>query len=433
MDKQSHTQQSWFNWETFKHCLGPGLIMAAAAIGVSHLVQSTRAGADYGFALIGFVILANVFKYPFLEYGPRYAIATGESMLEGYQRLGNWALWIFIIFTAGTMFAVQAAVTLVTASLFAQVSGLVLHPVLWSAIILTICILILLRGEYSALDGTIKLMMILLATSTIIAVIAALLQPNAMPQIPAPDIWTVGGISFIIALMGWMPIPIDAAAWHSIWTLERTKQTNYRPKLKEALLDFNIGYIGAAFLAVLFLSLGALVMFGRDITFASSGAAFARQLIELYTDTLGNWSYWLIALAAVTTMFSTTITVTDAYPRVVGRLFLLVNNSADEIANDSGTDTALNHSYRLLLVGVSILSLVFMAILGKQFTFLIDLATTLSFLTAPVLAWINYKVVTGKTMPEFAKPASWLNVLSWSGILFLSIFALVYLYWKLFQ
>jgi Mn2+/Fe2+ NRAMP family transporter len=67
-------------------------------------------------------------------------------------------------------------------------------------------------------------------------------------------------VAFLIALMGWMPIPIDAAAWHSLWTLERTKQTKYKPKLRESLIDFNIGYIGAALLALGFLSLGALVM-----------------------------------------------------------------------------------------------------------------------------------------------------------------------------
>jgi Mn2+/Fe2+ NRAMP family transporter len=430
---ETQTKESaGIQWSTFKHSLGPGLIMAAAAIGVSHLVQSTRAGANYGFALIGFVILANLFKYPFLEFGPRYAIATGESMIEGYKRLGKGAFGIFFLFTVGTMFAVQAAVTIVTASLFAQVTGWALHPVIWSAIILIICIAILLRGKYSALDGTIKLMMILLAGSTLIAVIAAFFQPQAMPQTQAPSIWTVGGVSFVIALMGWMPIPIDGAAWHSIWSLERTKQTQYRPKLKEALLDFNIGYIGAAVLAMLFLSLGALVMYGKDIAFASSGAAFARQLIEMYTDTLGGWSYWIIALAAITTMFSTTITVTDAYPRVMGRMILLFQQDPDSLTEDA-TKPILQRYYQLLLVGVSILSLVFMYLLGKNFTFLIDLATTLSFLTAPILAWLNYRLVTGKNMPESTQPKTWLKILSWAGILFLSLFALVYLYWILFQ
>jgi len=45
--------------------LGPGLLFAGAAIGVSHLVQSTRAGADFGFSLLWVLILSNIIKYPF--------------------------------------------------------------------------------------------------------------------------------------------------------------------------------------------------------------------------------------------------------------------------------------------------------------------------------------------------------------------------------
>lgn len=63
--------------------IGPGLIWAAAAIGVSHLVQSTRAGAAYGFELIWFIVLINLIKYPFFKFGPRYASATGESLMHG--------------------------------------------------------------------------------------------------------------------------------------------------------------------------------------------------------------------------------------------------------------------------------------------------------------------------------------------------------------
>ena len=69
--------------------LGPGLLFAGAAIGVSHLVQSTRAGAEFGWGLIWALILVNIFKYPFFQYGPRYAIATGESLLDGYYKIGN--------------------------------------------------------------------------------------------------------------------------------------------------------------------------------------------------------------------------------------------------------------------------------------------------------------------------------------------------------
>ena len=56
-----------------KKTLGPGILFASTAIGVSHLVQSTRAGAKYGFGLLIFIIIANLFKYPFFEFASRYS------------------------------------------------------------------------------------------------------------------------------------------------------------------------------------------------------------------------------------------------------------------------------------------------------------------------------------------------------------------------
>ena len=425
MEKEPTTNSSMNKWEGIKNSLGPGLLMAAAAIGVSHLVQSTRAGATFGFALVWAVVLANIFKYPFLEFGPRYAISTGESMIEGYKRLGNWAIWIFAIFTAGTMFVVQAAVTVVTASLAAELVGIALSPLIWSAILLAICVTLLMSGKYSALDGTVKFIMVVLAASTLVAVGAALLQGGHRAAVTAaPTIWDVAGVSFLIALMGWMPIPIDAAAWHSLWSLERVKQTRYTPKLRECLIDFNIGYIGAALLALGFLVLGALVMFGSGEEFASSGAVFASQLIGLYTDSLGEWSYTIIIICAFTTMFSTTLTVTDAYPRVTRRILeVLIPAKVDR--KDS------IRLFRILLVTVPVFSLGVLYFLGDRFTLLVDLATTLSFLTAPILAYINYRLVTADYMPDSGRPKPWLRWLSWSGIAFLTGFALLYIYWRL--
>lgn len=413
-------------WDGIKQSLGPGLLMAAAAIGVSHLVQSTRAGATYGFALVWAVVLANFFKYPFLEYGPRYAIATGESMIEGYKRLGKWAIGIFVVFTIGTMFAVQAAVTVVTASLAAELTGIALSPLFWSAIILGICILLLVSGQYSALDGAIKLIMVVLAVSTVVAVGAALIQgeQQTIPANLTPTIWNIAGISFLIALMGWMPIPIDASAWHSLWSLERIKQTKYTPKLKECLLDFNIGYIGAAVLALGFLALGALVMYGSGEDFASSGGVFSGQLISLYTTNLGQWAYPVIIICAFTTMFSTTLTVTDAYPRVSRRMLEVLLPSSFSEKDDI-------RLYRSMLVIISLISLGVLYFLGDQFTLMVDLATTLSFLTAPVLAYINYRLVTDDHVPETHQPPAWLRWLSWSGIAFLAGFALLYIYWQI--
>ena len=97
--------------------IGPGILYAGAAIGASHLVQSTRAGANFGFGIIWAVILINIFKYPFFEYAYRYTAATGKSMLEGYRNLGKWAITIYFILSLCTAIVNFAAIVIVCSGL----------------------------------------------------------------------------------------------------------------------------------------------------------------------------------------------------------------------------------------------------------------------------------------------------------------------------
>ncbi len=411
-------------WQSRLKALGPGLLWAGAAIGVSHLVQSTRAGASYGFALVWVIIVANLFKYTAFEFGPRYAAAMGESLLDGYQRVGKWALIIFLIMTFGTMWTLQAAVTIVTAGLASKIFGTNMSPVMWSAIILAICAGILTVGKYRVLDKLIKVIIIVLTISTIFAVFAAISHgPSAKSDFIPPELWTIAGVSFLVALMGWMPSAIDISVWHSLWTIERSKETGSAPSLKDALFDFRLGYFGTAILAVGFLTLGSLIMFGTGETFARSGGAFAGQFIGLYTTTLGDWSYLLVAVAAFTTMFSTTLTVTDAFPRVLTRSTELVF---------AGRQTDLNKTYLYWLWMAVVLGggLVIIGLFLKGMTFLVDLATTISFLTTPILAYINYRAVTGGWMPEGTKPGPRLMILNGISMIFLAGFAVFFIVWR---
>src|SRR5687768_7581856 len=107
--------------KNFLKILGPGLLFAGTSVGVSELIQSTRAGADYSFALLLVIIGACVMKYPAFAFGPWYAHATGVSLLEGFRRQGKWALGLYLVVTLGTVFTVQAVVTLIAASLLSAV------------------------------------------------------------------------------------------------------------------------------------------------------------------------------------------------------------------------------------------------------------------------------------------------------------------------
>ena len=301
--------------------LGPGLLFAGAAIGVSHLVQSTRAGADFGMGLLWALLLANLFKYPFFQFGPRYAAATGESLLDGYKKLGKGVLTTYYILTFATMFTIQTAVTIVTAGLASSLFGNLgfnaeLAVKIWTIIVLIICLGLLIIGKYKLLDNLIKIIIIILSVSTIAAVTMALYGNNSGLSLAQVLPKETTQIAFLIAFMGWMPAPLDISVWHSLWAVEKQKgEKNFKPK--SALFDFNVGYIGTVVLGICFVLLGCLVMFGTGETFSNSAGSFSGQLIDMYTTSLGDWAYVLIGIAAFTTMFSTTLTCLDASPRAM--------------------------------------------------------------------------------------------------------------------
>ena len=392
--------------------LGPGFLFAGAAIGVSHLVQSTRAGADFGFGLLWALLLINVVKYPFFEFGPRYASATGESLLHGYLKLGKGVLIAYFILTFATMFTIQTAVTIVTAGIASSLFGGG-SAVIWTAVITAVCFAILMLGRYKALDSLMKVIVVCLTVSTIIAVLLAMTPEKtiSLTQLLPKD--TVS-IAFLIAFMGWMPAPLDISIWHSVWTVEKQKiDSSITPK--NSRFDFNIGYITTTLLALGFLSLGALVMFDSGESFSSKGGEFANQLIAMYTHSLGDGVKIIIGIAALTTMFSTSLTTLDGSPRVM------------HISTQLLTGKTWKQGYMTWLIVLVLGTLTIFFFFISEMGLLIKIATILSFLTAPFYAILNYRLLTSKYTPEASRPSIFLRVLSILGILILVGFSIWYL------
>jgi Mn2+/Fe2+ NRAMP family transporter len=387
-------------------------------------VQSTRAGAGWGFALTWAIFFALLFKYPFFEFGSRYVAGTGASLIEGYRRQGRWVLWLYILITISTMFVVEGAVTLVTSALFAHVFDIGLGAAGWAAIIFTVCTVVLILGRFSLLDRIVRVVIFILFLSTIAALALAsgradfsLFSFSQQVNILRPEL-----LGFSIALMGWMPTSLDIPVWQTIWVLEERKHKLMRDPAG-VLQDFNVGYAGTGILAFMFMLLGAFVMYGSGEQLSTSGVQFAGQFIRLYVGTLGEWSFWIIAAAALTTMASTTLTVLDAFPRVLG--------IALESALNLPENETRSRSLRIvLMILLAIGSYLIIAYMTGNLKGMVDFATTLSFVVAPVLAIFNYRAVTGKDMPTAMKPRLWLKLLAVIGWLYLSAFTLFFLWTK---
>ncbi len=408
---------------SFSKTAGPGILFASTAIGVSHLVQSTRAGADFGLLLLGFVILVTLIKYPFFEFGSRYANVNQSSIIDGYKKLGKPALWLYFLLTISSMFFVTGAVGFVTTGFFENLFGIEFLGEWTVFILFAICVLILAIGKYKALDSLIKIVAIALLVSTVSAFLLTLwtgpIEP--VPDFEPKELWNASGIFFLLALMGWMPTAIDLSSWNSLWTLERMKQTNYRPKLTETLFEFRLAYLITGILAVMFVTLGAFIFYGSGEELPNNNANFAHKIVTLYTQTIGDWSYLIISASAFTVMFGTIIAVFDGYSRSLQRTVDLIFTKKENILR-----TKVRTFYILFLLIISTGSLVVIFQFGDNLKELVDFATVLSFVIAPMIAIFNYKLVTGKFLEKKSQPSIYLKILSLAGIVFLIGFAIVF-------
>ena len=421
--------------------LGPGLLMAGAAIGVSHLVQSTRAGAMYGWGALIFVLLANLMKYPFYEYGHRYAAASGQNLIQAYRQQGRRFFIPFLVISAISgvgSFAVDAfvAAMLLQYLLFPQVSATLL-----AVGVLLFCWVLIAVGRYRLFEKITKWCVILLSVATVGALIAAVYaavlpalndQAIAQPLVDSTSstvkvskivvdttnrvngsIFSWAAVPFLVAFMGWMPGGLELSVWQSLWVQADGKDRGEATSMPEASFDFNFGYVLTVVLACLFLALGTLTLPGQGMS--GEPAEFAGQLVGMYTKSIGQWAEPVIGFCAIAAIFSTTFTVVDAFPRTLEAGLHELFPTTKAITFPIRQTIALT-----LIVLAGLLLTVFTA----GFEPLINTITIIAFVFAPFYAWLNMRSIS--TLDEAAQPRPWLSRLATVGLLYLSGFSVIF-------
>ncbi len=414
--------------------IGPGIIFAGAAIGGSHLMSSTTAGARFGFSLVGLILITNLFKYPFLLVGTRFTASTGKSLLEGFNERNPLYLPLFLIISLITGTLTIAAVSFVSGVLLTNIPLLSSFPPMdLSILVLVSCGLILLIGKYSALDKLSKILVSTLTILTFFAVISLISGGNMNNEITSTfyrtetSPWRISNLSFLIPLMGWMPCPVELCVWPSLWMFSKNKVTKYKPTLKEAEFDFNLGYLLTVITAIFFVTLGALTMYGTGQGMLSgSGVSFAQNLIKLYTESIGEWSKWIIIPASFAAMFSTTLTCLDAYPRTISSIQGIIRRT-DLGRMDSSLEQNRFQNWMIIHIFASLTALLVAKsgdITVKDFVFG---AMTGSFLSAPFFAWMAMDTINSHLVPSQNRYGSLLRGLSWTGLIFLIVFSLLFI------
>jgi len=403
---------------------GPGLMFAAIAVGISHLVQSTRAGADYGLTLGLLLIFVSMVKYPAFRFGALYAAATGKSLLDSYRQQGRHATLAFIMAVSVDAFIGTMAVTLVTAGLFKNIFHVALSDLTVTFLLLVSGAVILIAGKYQILEKTTKVFVVVFTLLTVIAAFLAIFQLDLVDtDWAAPMIFDRSGVLFMIAVAGVMPTALTVSVFHSEWIVAKGEVMGRDISSEEAKFDFNVGYLGTLFLALCFLFMGTALMFNADIVLASGATGFGTQLIDMFATVLGTWARMIIAIAAMAVMLSSVLALLDGCPRTAARVI------HEWRSGEADADAAhMGNLYTILLIaqvtGGSIILVLFM----KSFTGFIDFSTSVAFLAAPFLAYFNHRAMNSEEVPVDLRPGPGMRLWSGAGIVLLGACACCYLY-----
>ncbi|MEO0571719.1 MAG: divalent metal cation transporter [Bacteroidota bacterium] len=428
----------------FLKSLGPGLLFASMAIGTSHLVLSTKAGAEYGWMMIIPILLANILKYPFFEFGIRYTHVTQKTLVQGYLDMGKGYLWTYSVVTLVSTFTILAALYVVTAGLLINLFKIHISTSFAAMCLFIFISVILIIGRYKFLENSLKLIIAVLFLALLITTGLVFMKGpvSGFENFEQPKIFDEIGVLFLISLIGWMPTAVEASGWVSLWSIEKLKSTKQKPSLKGALNEFNLGYVLTAVLAIFFLIIGWMTFYGTGTELSSNAVTFADQVVSIFTLHIGDWAYSVIAVAAFATMFSTCMTAHDAVSRVsidvLRKLcktdFFKRNSSSfikpivsflEKVHQDTNLFSPKT-SFAIMVLLLATINWIVLSAYSANMGNLVALATFVSFVMAPIIGWMNHKVVTTKEIPLEYRPSGKLQFLSYIGILFLSAFAAYY-------
>lgn len=407
--------------------LGPGLLFASSAVGTSHLVLSTRAGAHYGLSFLWIILLCLLLKYPFYDFGARYTAVTGESLIKAYCRQSLGAFYIFFAIILINMFAVTAAVGGVSAGLLQAVGAFHaqnINTLLATLIIITA--LILCFGGFRLLDKLIKLVSLCLIVSVVYIFFIVIINgpPGFVATSGQHSIFSGAALALLVSLLGWMPSGMEASVLHSIWVMEKQNISASPLEEKDILADFRFGYIITSVLAIVFLLIGAFTVYGTGVRLEGNSVEFSKALLDIFVDNLGKNAQLGFGVAAFLTIYGTYIVVVDAFSRAFLKcLNALMKTRRTQPLVGLKKDTA----YKITVIAVSIGAYLLFVSFASSMLYMLHLATSMAFVFSPVIAYLNYRSMIHLEENDNYRLPVFLKYLSWIGLLALGSFAIYYI------
>lgn len=322
--------------------LGPGIVLSAAVVGSGELITTTALGAKAGFVLLWLVIVSTGIKVWVQMELAQWSILTGKTALQGYSqvaprtRRGSWInfLWILMDFAKILQRGGIIGGTVAALSIMFPVLGAPLGTpslVFWTIIVTGSVITLLASGRYSIVE---RVAFASVVAFTLITVGLAVVLPLTDFAYSSADIGSgmsfllpAGAVGFAVAMFGLTGVGSDEMTTYTYWCIEKgyarwtgpddgTEERADRAAgwIKVMRLDVLISWIICTLCTLSFYIIGASVLHPQGLV--PEGNDMILTLSRMYSDTMGQFGYWVFLVGAFGVLFSTLVASTASVPRL---------------------------------------------------------------------------------------------------------------------
>ncbi len=319
--------------------IGPGLVYVLTVMGAGDIVSNSAAGADYQYALIWALGVTLVFRYVWVSTSAKYVLVTGETLLQGYGRLGNWIIWI--IFAALILFRHLSNLYLI---LLMGTVGDLLFPLpthwssaIWSIFFMGAGFVMMVWGGYPILESFSKVLAAAMGISLMIA--ASLSHPDPTGILHGTFVPTIPGATgfysstlLLMALVGTEAGSMTNLTYPYFMYEKGWRDVSY---MKQQRFDLGFGVV------CLFL-MGALLQIAAAGTVHPLGIKLEgpEQLVRIFSQSQGAVGLLIFALGLGGATFSTYVGATTGYALIFTDICRSYIPSLKKAATEKGNKRA---------------------------------------------------------------------------------------------
>jgi Mn2+/Fe2+ NRAMP family transporter len=320
-------------WWRHLAALGPGIVLLLSSIGPRDLITNSVAGANYGYRLLWIMALAGIARYLLLEASARYVIATGETLLSGFRRIGGPAAgWLILIAIFLKRHLSNLYHILLMGMAFSLLTGQPSSSLqtLTSVVSCALAFGLMYLGGYRGVERFSKFLALLLGGSLLTVAVASHPDWGAFaaglftPAIPEPE----GGYGPMIVILMLLGGNLESVSNLKYSAFIFEKGWRDPSHLKRQRFDLATGLIGVFVMAVLIQVAAAAVLQPRGLQVKE-----LEDLVAMFTEVIGPIGRVLLAVSVWVTVFTTYLGSNTGYSLLTADLIVPAPASREEGAS----------------------------------------------------------------------------------------------------